>query len=113
MKQGEIYLVNLDPIIGLELGGAQFVIIVSNDIINASFLPVTVVPARDAADGPVPRVTGVYVPSVESGLAIDVVADCLQLRALDRSRFVDPPVGTLSPTKLKDVERAIHFAVRV
>lgn len=113
MKQGEIYLVDLDPVVGLELGGEQFVVVVSNDIINASFLPVTVVPARVAANSSPLRVTGVHIPAAESGLTIDVDVDCVYARSLDRSRFPASPVGMLSAGKIKDVEKAIHFVVRV
>ena len=34
MKQGEIYRVTLDPVIGLEVGGDQLVVVVSNDLFN-------------------------------------------------------------------------------
>ena len=97
MKQGEIYLVELDPAVGLEVGGEQWVGVVSNDVINASSFPVVVVPAIDAARLAPMRVTGVSVPAAESGLTADVVVDCISIRALDRSRFPAVLAGSLPP----------------
>jgi len=113
VKQGEIYLVDLDPVIGLEAGGKQLVVIVSTDSINASFLPVTVALVRDATGASLPRVFSVLVPAAESGLIADVVVDCLHLRSLDQSRFPALPTGVISTAKLKDVEKALRAVFRV
>jgi mRNA interferase MazF len=99
VKQGEVYSVDLDPVIGLEIGGNQLVVIVSNNAVIGSILPVTVALVRDAATSPLVRVTGVSVPAAESGLGIDVIVDCLQLRTLDQSRFPTPPAGSLLTSK--------------
>lgn len=112
MKQGEIYRVNLDPVVGHEIGGENLVVIVSNNTINNSFLPLTVVPLVDAAGIP-PQVYGVLVAAAESGLSLDVVANCLQVRALDQSRFTGAPEGSLSPTAMKAVEQALQRVFRV
>jgi mRNA interferase MazF len=106
VKQGEIYLVDLDPVVGSEAGGKNLVV-VSTDAIGATFLPVTVALVRDAAGMPSLRIFGVLVPAAESGLTTDVVADCLQVRSLDRSRFAGSPPGVLSRATSKDVEKAL------
>lgn len=113
MTQGEIYLVDLDPVVGLEASGKQLVVVVSNNSINASFLPALVVPVYDATGRPAPRQIGVFVPAAESGLTTDVVVDCLQVRALDRSRFPASPVATLPAARLKDIEKSMHYVFRV
>jgi len=52
VKQGDIYRVNLDPVIGHEIGGENLVAIVSENRINNSFLPVVIVPLVNAAGVP-------------------------------------------------------------
>ena len=112
MKQGEVYLVDLGPVAGLELGGQQLIVVVSNDIINASSLPVVVVPALDAADSPPMRVLGVFVSASESSLSVDVVVNCLHVRSLDQGRFPNSPVGEVPASRLKDIEKALQFIFR-
>lgn len=113
MKQGEIYLVDLCAGVGLEASGQQLVVVVSSDVVNASFLPVTVALVLPAAGNPPPQVYRVLVPPAESGLSADVVVHCLQLRSLDQSRFPGVPTGVLSQTKVADVEKALHAVFRV
>ncbi len=112
MKRGEIYLADLDPILGHEIGGRRFVVIVSNDTINRSFLPLVVVPLVDAP-GVQPYVFSVLVSAADSGLNTDVVADCLQPRAGDQSRFVGAAAEVVSPTAMKAVEKALHKVFQV
>jgi len=112
-EAGEIYLVDLDPVVGLEAGGKQLVVVISTDSINASFLPVTVALVRDAVGTSSPRVYSVFVPATESGLTADVIVDRLQVRSLDQSRFPASPAGVRSPARVKDVEKALHAVFRV
>jgi mRNA interferase MazF len=112
VTQGEIYRVNLDPVVGHEIGGENLVAIVSNNTINNSFLPLTVVPLVGAAGTPL-LVFSALVPAAESGLSLDVVANCLQVRVLDQSRFTGAPEGALSPTAMKAVEKALHKVFHV
>jgi mRNA interferase MazF len=112
VKQGEIYRVNLDPVVGHEIGGENLVVVVSNNSINNSFLPLTVVPLVDAAGKP-SQVFSALVPAAESGLSLDVVANCLQVRVLDQSRFTGAPEGVLSHTAMKAVEKALHKVLQV
>ena len=113
MKQGEIYRVNLDPVVGYEVGGEHLVAVMSNNLICNSFLPVVVVPLLDASGSPTRQVYGVLVTTSETGLSLDVVADCLQVRVLDQSRFTGAPEGNLSHAAMKAVEQALHRVFKV
>jgi mRNA interferase MazF len=95
------------------VSGQQLVVIVSSDVVNASFLPVTVAFVLPAAGNPPPQVYRVLVSPAESGLNMDVVVHCLQLRSLDQSRFPASPTGVLSRAKVADVEKALHAVFRV
>jgi mRNA interferase MazF len=113
VKQGEIDRVNLDPVVGHEIGGENFVVVVSNNGINNTFLPVVVVPLTAAAGVLPPHVYGALVTAAESGLNLDVIAECLQVRAIDQSRFTGAPEGSLSHTAMKAVEKALHKVLQV
>jgi mRNA interferase MazF len=52
--------------------------------------------------------TNVRVSSAESGLPMETVFLCFQLRSLDPSRFVDPPAGKVSSAVLEKVEHAVR-----
>jgi mRNA-degrading endonuclease toxin of MazEF toxin-antitoxin module len=113
-RRGEVYYLDLGPGFGREPGGTRVVVVVSNDQIDASSLPVTVTVtvAREETHDPL-RVYGVLAPAADSGLGRDVLVDCLQLRSLDPGRFPPAAVGSLSPRMFKGVEGAIHRVVRV
>jgi mRNA interferase MazF len=113
VKLGEIYLIDLGAGVGLEAKGQQLVVVVSSDVVNASFLPVTVALVLPAAGNPPPQVYRVLVSPAESGLSADVVIHCLQLRSLDQSRFPAAPTGMIASTKLKDIEKALSAVFRV
>jgi mRNA-degrading endonuclease toxin of MazEF toxin-antitoxin module len=113
VKQGEIYLVDLGTGLGLEASGQQLVVVVSSDVVNVSFLPVTVALVIPAAGNPPPQVYRVLVSPTESGLSADVVIHCLQVRSLDQSRFPASPTGALSQTVIEDVKNALHAVFRV
>jgi mRNA interferase MazF len=109
MRRGEIYFVNLDPVMGREQAGTRPVLIVSIDAINRRPLVVTVVPGTDGANVRRDHPTDVRVPSAESGLPSETVFLCFQCRALDHSRFPGSPAGRLSPLRMRDIERAIRY----
>lgn len=113
MKQGEIYRVSFDPATGHEFGGEYLVVIVSSNRINNSFLPVVVVPLTDATGVPPPRVYGTLIAAAESGLSHDVIAECLQVRVLDQSRFLGTPEGAFSYTAMKAVEKSLQKVLEV
>ncbi len=99
MKRGEIYIVDLGPGAGYEVGGIRPVIVVSNDVYNVVALWVVVVPAVDAADR-FARL-GVVATGAEVGLPTDVSIIARQPRTLDASRFPEHPSGFVPDHLLK------------
>src|SRR5437870_1596257 len=100
MRRGEIYFVNLNPVVGREQHGRRPVLVVSNNVINSRPLVVTVVPGTDASNVRFLHESDVFVPAVESGLHMDTVFLCFQARSLDHSRFLGQPSGRLSQTRM-------------
>jgi mRNA interferase MazF len=110
MRRGEIYFVDLDPIIGREQSGRRPVLVLSTDAINRAPLVVTVVPGTTATGVRRFR-TSVLAPAAESGLPNDTYFLCFQIRALDHSRFPANPAGRLSTGLMQDVEDTIRFCL--
>lgn len=111
MRRGEIYFVDLDPIIGREQGGRRPALVLSIDGINRVPLVVTIVPGTDGANIPRDYPTNVRVPSADSGLPKETVFLCFQVRTLDHSRFPDPPAGRLSRTRMLDIETVVRYCL--
>jgi mRNA interferase MazF len=111
MTRGEVYFVNLDPIIGHEQHGRRPVLVVSNDVLNALPLVVAVVPGTDASNVRRLHRSHILVPATESGLPLDTVFLCHQVRALDHSRFPMRPAGHLSPGRMADIENALRYVL--
>jgi mRNA interferase MazF len=111
MRRGEIYFVTLDPIIGHEQAGMRPVLVVSNDVINVLPTVVTVIPGTSGTNVAVDRPYTVRVPPAGSGLPLETVFLCYQIRALDHSRFRQRPSGFLSPSWMDEIEKALKFAL--
>jgi mRNA interferase MazF len=111
VQRGEIYFVNLDPVRGREQAGTRPVVVVSINALNRLPLVVTVVPGTDGANVVRNHRSNVRVSPDESGLPRETVFLCIQVRALDHSRFTGPPAGQLSPVAMAQVEVALRYCM--
>ena len=55
--------------------------------------------------------TNVRVSPDESGLPIETVSLCFQMRSLDKKRFQDRPIGQLSSEKMQEIEAAVRYCM--
>lgn len=111
IQRGEIYFVNLNPIRGREQAGQRPVLVKSIDAINRLPLVVTVVVGTKGANIPRDYPTNVRIASVDSGLPMETVFLCFQLRSLDPQRFTSAPVGRLNAPTLEHVEAAVRYCL--
>jgi mRNA interferase MazF len=118
VTRGEIYFVSLDPVVGHEQRGRRPVLVVSADSINRLPLVVTVVVGTDASKVPQDYPTNVRVSAADTGLPMDTVFYCMQIRSLDHSRFVDPvrpgtitPAGSMPKRKMTEIEGALRYVL--
>jgi mRNA interferase MazF len=114
IERGQVYFVDLDPVVGRETGGRKMrpVVVLSRNDINVKPLVVTVVPGTKAADKVVAyRNIAVVYPTRQNGLTMATIFMCHQVRAIDHSRFTSPPVGRLSAHDMIRIEDAVKFSL--
>lgn len=85
--------------------------VLSIDTINKLPLVVTVVVGTKSENIQRDFPTNVRVSSDESGLPLETVFLCFQVRYLDVSRFSEQPVGKLSDDKMKEIETAVCYCL--
>ncbi|BAY62050.1 hypothetical protein NIES22_21170 [Calothrix brevissima NIES-22] len=111
IQRGEIYFVNLNPVQGREQAGERPVLVLSIDAINRLPLVITVVVGTKGANILRDYPTMVRVPPSESGLTLETVFLCFQIRSLDPKRFPETPAGKLSEQMMLLVEATTRYCL--
>lgn len=111
IERSQIYFVNLNPVQGREQAGERPVLVLTIDSINRLPLVVTVVVGTKGTNIRRDYPTNVRVFPVESGLPIETVFLCFQLRSLDPKRFPAKPSGHLREEKMLEVEAAVRYCL--
>jgi len=109
--RGEIYFVNLNPIQGKEQAGTRPVLVISIDALNQFPLVVTVIVGTKGENIKKDFPTNVRVFPEESGLPIETVFLCFQIRSLDKRRFPNQRMGRLSAEKMLEVENTVRYCL--
>lgn len=111
LLRGDIYLVNLDPIIGKEIGKARPSVIIQNDIGN-KFSPVTIIaPISSIKEITKPLPIMIFLKKGEGGLSEDSYVDCGQIRTVDKDQRLITKFGTLDKSKLLEVDKALKVSL--
>jgi mRNA interferase MazF len=113
IQRGQIYFVNLNPVQGREQAGERPVLVFSSNEINRLPLVVTVIVGTKGANVRQNYPTNVRVAPEDSGLALETVFLCFQIRALDPKRFPTEPAGMLDEIKMVEVETAVRYCLRL
>ncbi len=109
MKRGDIYMANLDPVIGSEQGGVRPVLIIQNDLGNQH--GTTVIVAALTAQPKKPTMpTHVSVPTGEGGLWRDSMVLAEQVRTLEKTRLIRL-LGSVSPETMRQVNQALSVSL--
>jgi mRNA interferase MazF len=106
MRQGEIWVVNLDPTIGAEIRKTRPCVIVNDDVIG--ILPLKIIaPITEYKDKykDVPWMVTIT-PARENGLDKKSVIDLFQVRSVAEERLVEH-VGTIGADNLQSVKAAL------
>jgi mRNA interferase MazF len=104
MRRGDVYLVNLDPVVGSETGKSRPAIVLQNELANRSAATVTVVPISSSVGRVFPF--QVLLAAGEGGLETDSKALCEQIRTLARQRLVRR-LGALPAERVEEVRAAL------
>ncbi len=111
IHRGEIYFVDLNPVKGREQSGQRPVLVLSIDEINKLPLVVTVVVGTKGENISHDYPTNVRVSAEESGLPIETVFLCFQIRSLDPNRFSKKPAGKVKGEVLKRIEETVSYCL--
>ena len=85
--------------------------ILSIDVINNLPLVVTVVVGTNGENITRNYPTNIRDSSAESGLPLETVFLCFQIRSLDANRFPKTPTGKLTTEKMSEVEAAVRYCL--
>jgi mRNA interferase MazF len=106
-RYGDIFDVNLEPVIGSETGKLMPALVVSNDINNEYAFTVTVLPiTSQPASKQYPF--EVLIPKGTAGLTLDSRVKADQIRTVDKQRLVSFR-GALPPQYLTQTEKAMKI----
>ena len=109
--RGDIFIADLDPVIGSEQGGVRPVVIVQNDRGNR-FSPTVIAAAMTSKLGKADLPTHVWVSAHASGLNCDSLVLCEQLRTLEKRRL-RAKAGHIGGLALHRVDAALLTAMGI
>ncbi|MDQ7815545.1 MAG: type II toxin-antitoxin system PemK/MazF family toxin [Melioribacteraceae bacterium] len=111
LLRGDIYLVNLDPIIGKEIGKARPAVIIQNDIGN-KFSPVTIIaPISCLKEITRPLPIMIFLEKGDGGLNEESYVDCGQIRTIDKNERLITKFGSLSKSKMNEIDKALKISL--
>ena len=107
--RGEVYLVNFDPTLGVEIRKTRPALILQNDIAN-EHSPITIVAAITSKFDDQLYPIEVPVKAREGGLNFDSVVLLNQIRSIDRRRLVKR-MGKLRIDTMTRVDNALQIGL--
>lgn len=104
-----VFLVNLDPVIGSEQGKTRPVIVVSEEEINQILPVVNVLPLTSYKPNRKIYQNEVFLDKNISGLSKDSIVLCYQIKTIDKSRLIKN-IGSLDNIELQaEIIEALSF----
>ncbi len=111
LLRGDIYLVNLDPIVGKEIGKARPAVIIQNNIGN-KFSPVTIIaPVSSVKEITKPLPIMISLSKGEGGLDEESFVDCGQIRTIDKNLRLIKKFGALEKDKMREIDKALKISL--
>jgi mRNA interferase MazF len=112
MKQGEIWLIDLDPTKGAEIQKKRPAIIVNDDALGRLPLKV-IVPITDWKDRYSIALWMVHIePNDENGLSKESAADCFQVRSVSQVRLIKK-IGIIGSDILEEIKEALKIVFSI
>ena len=111
LLRGDVYLVNLDPIVGKEIGKARPAVIIQNDIGN-KFSPITIIaPISSIKEITKPLPIMISLKKEEGGLKEESYVDCGQIRTVDKDKRLITKYGVLEKSKMFEIDKALKISL--
>ena len=96
-----IYLVNLDPVIGSEQVKTRPVLVISDDDINAILPVINILPITSFKKGRKIYPNEVFLEKEQSHLDKDTIVLCYQIRSIDKKRLIKK-IGEIKDDDVKN-----------
>ena len=112
MKQGEVWLINLDPTIGAEIKKTRPAVVINSDAMGK--LPLSIiVPVTEWKQHYtlVPWMINIR-PEDTTGLSKESSADCFQVRSVSQIRFVKK-IGTVDQDILENIKEGMKKVLEI
>lgn len=100
VREYSVYLVNLDPTVGLEIKKSRPSVVLSPDKMNSVLGTVTIAPMTSTIRGYPSRVA-VHFQNKTGEVCLD------QMRAVDESRLSKQPIGRLKQAEIDEIKDAL------
>lgn len=107
-RRGDIHWVELNPVVGAEMGKTRPALVVQNDIGNefsGTTIIVTISSQRSAQSYPF------LVPLPDGTLSKPSVANCAHVRTVDRSRLASGAIARLDADTMLAVDDALRVSL--
>lgn len=112
MKQGEVWLINLDPTIGAEIKKTRPSIVVNDNSLGKLPLKI-IVPLTDWKERYEVAPWMVYLkPDSHNNLSKESAADCFQIRSISEERFIKK-IGKISYSNLEEIKEALSKVLTI
>ena len=109
IKRGDIFLANLEPIVGSEQGGVRPVLIIQNNLSN-KYSPVIIVASLTSKQFTKEFPTNVFVLKEDSRLDKDSTILLNQIRTIDKLRLIKK-VGSLDSYFISKTNKALKISL--
>jgi len=106
--RGDLYWVNLDPTIGLEIKKTRPCVVISPDAANEAG-PLVIVAPISKAEGKKVFFHEVFVPKGIARLSFDSKIKVFQLRCVDKKRLSPSRIGALPPDLVQCLDEKIRI----
>ena len=111
VQRGDIFIADLNPVVGSEQGGIRPVVIVQNDRGNR-FSPTVICAAMTSRLGKNDLPTHVWVSARDSGLKSDSLVLCEQIRTIEKKRL-KVRAGRIAGLAMARVDEALLAAMGI
>lgn len=108
IKRGEIYIANLDPVVGSEQGGERPVLVIQNNLGNR-YSPTLIVLAITSSFNK-KRQLPTHIPIESSDMSMRSIALAEQVRTIDKSRLIHY-IGSASKASMEAVDKALKISL--